>query len=320
MAKTYGGRIRRTGRSAKKRTQRIVAKAKTTSLAGRPGLNVSAAKSSRFFASMPPILRYKTAWYADTSYNIAAGTQDPAYLVYNGYFWIDPLRFDFPVNAGGAAIGVRSWYSAEMKGLFYQYQEARFRTHVFHYDFTSWMIRYVQATSSESENALASGEQPPLQIAVAAVPLSYLRQTANTGGNHSANQAGQLFTGTFDYFSSLTKLPGSRHHVLDNSTKSTCSGSLIIDGYAHNGVLQSMTALNTGWTESVDQPTVSYSYPDPGVNRTVFLVALRFPYLATANSNNRLNLRAAYRMDQHMEFMDKNPAFPYLSGLPQNVA
>ena len=318
MAKTYGGRIRRTGRSAKKRTQRIVAKAKTSVLAAKPGLNVSAAKSARFFASMPPMLRYKTAWYADTSYNVASGVGGDAYLVYNAYFWIDPLRFDYPVNAGGAAIGVRSWYSSEMKGLFYQYQEARFRTHQLHYDFTAWFNRYGGAVTGP-EQSQTTADLPPLQICCATVPLSYLRQGPG-GANHTAAQAGTLYAGSFDYFSALSKSPGSKQYILSNDTKANCSGSMIIDGFAHTGTLQVMTATHTQWTEANDQPTVTFNYPDPGVNRTIFLFAIRFPYLNLPNSNTRLNLRAAYRMDQHMEFMDKNPAFPYLSGLPQNVA
>lgn len=311
MAKTYGGRIRRTGRGAKKRTQRIVAKSKSTSLVGKPGLNVSAAKSARFFASMPPILRFKLPWYADTAYNLITGVGTGAYLVLNGYFFIDPLTFNYAVNSTGTSVGTRAWYSSELKGLFYQYQEGRFRTHQLHYDFTVWLNRDTAATAA-AEIATVSADQPPFQLACAPVPLSYLRN-ATTGNQHAANDAGNLFAGGIDYFSVLTKTSGTRQYTINNMN-TRAQGSMIIDGFEHNGQIQSMTCTHTQWAEAADQPVVTYNYPNPGLNRQVYLFAFRFPYLQTTNSSTRCNLRAAYRLDQHMEFLDKNPAFPYLSG------
>lgn len=311
MAKTYGGRIRRTGRGAKKRTQRIVAKTKSSSLVGKPGLNVSAAKSARFFASIPPILRFKIPWFADTAYILATGNAAPAYSVLNGYFFIDPLNFDSQVNSAGTSVGTRSWYSSEMKGLFYQYQEARYRTHQLHYDFTLWLNRDTAATGA-AEIASVSADQPPFQLACATVPLSYLRN-AGTGNQHGSADAGQVYTQQFDYFSALTKNPGTRQYTINN-TISRAQGSMIIDGFEHNGQIQSMTCTHTQWTEASQQPVVTYTNPNPGIFRQVFLFTFRMPYLTTTNSSTRVNLRAAYRMDQHMEFMDKNPAFPYLAG------
>jgi len=318
MAKTYGGRIRRTGRDAKKRTQRIVAKSRSITLAGRPGLNVSAAKSSRFFASMPPILRFKVPWYCDTAYNFALGQGAGAYLVFNAYWWIDPLRFDYPTNLAAPTVGTRGFYSSEMKGMFFQFQEARFRTHQLQYEFTPWINR-ASAGGTADEIALNSAPQPPVSIACAAVPLSYLRQGPG-GAAHTPAQAGTVYAGSYDYYSVLTKTPGTREYTLTEGSRNKCSGSMIVDGYSHNGTIQSMTCTHTGWTEAAEQPTVIYNYPDPGVNRTVFLFCIRVPYIQTVNGAPRIQLRGAYRLDQHIEFIDKNPAFPYLSALPQNAA
>jgi len=316
MAKTYGGRIRRTGRGAKKRTQRIVAKTKSSSLVGKPGLNVSAAKGARFFASMPPILRFKVPWYADTAYLVATAQGNPAYSVMNGYFFIDPLNFDASVNSTATTVGTRSWYSSEMKGLFYQYQEARYRTHQLHYDFTVWVNRDTASTNA-AEIQSVSASQPPFQLVCSSVPLSYLRNQT-TGNQHTAADAGIVYTFQYDYYSALTKSPGTRQYTINN-VSNRAQGSMIIDGFEHNGQSQSVTCTHTQWTEASQQPVVTFTHPNPGIYRQVYLFAFRMPYLTTTYSGTRINLRAAYRLDQHMEFMDKNPAFPYIAA-PFNSA
>jgi len=312
MAKTYGGRIRRIGR--KRRVQRVVAKRRTSSLAARPGLNVSAAKSARFFASLPPMMRFKIPWYADTVY--VAQTEVvgvPAVpRVWNAYFYLDPLLFDQPVNNVGVGLATQGWYSSEMKGMHYQYSEARFRTHQLHYDFTFSPQRVTNAAVTAAQLA-NTAQTPMISIACMPVPLKYMRTGANVP--HTVAEAGTLFVGGYDYYSALTQTPGAREYTISTLSGSpNCSGSMIIDGFAHNGQSQVQTVNRTAWAQDQDQPVIQYVPANPGTDRTVFLFTLRLPYNPDENCTWRFALRAAYRLDQHMEFYDKTPAFPYTPG------
>lgn len=320
MAKTYGGRIRRTGRSAKRRTQRIVAKSKYSVLAARPGLNVSAAKAARFFASLPPMMRLKTAWHADTNYSISIANN--AASVYTGYFWIDPLRYDYAVNKVGVGAdgtnnrGNRNWFGTEMEAMFFQYGEGRFRTHVLNAQFSLDYTRIF--TGTQTAATIASGQQPPFfQMVCASVPQSFIKQSS--GVAHLVTDAGVFIAGGPDYYSALSKLPGSKSFVLptDGSAQSQKNITMTIDAYEHTGSAQSIIATRE-WLPSNNFPTLAVTHPDPSA-RQVFLFACRFRQLTSAGSIILdYGLRTAYRLDQHMEFVDKVPTWPYLTSGTSN--
>lgn len=320
MAKTYGGRIRRTGRSAKRRTQRIVAKSKSSVLAARPGLNVSAAKAARFFASLPPMMRLKTSWHADTNYSITIA--NTAVSVFTGYFWIDPLRYDYAVNKVGVGAdgtnnrGNRNWFGTEMESMFFQYGEGRFRTHVLNAQFS---LDYTKVfTGTHTAATIASGQQPPFfQMVCAAVPQSFIRQSS--GASHLVTDAGAFISGGPDYYSALSKLPGAKSWILptDGSAQSQKNITMTIDAYEHTGQAQSII-VSREWLPAATFPTLTATQPDPSA-RQVFLFACRFRQL-TSDASIILNygLRAAYRLDQHMEFVDKVPTWPYLASGTSN--
>jgi len=320
MAKTYGGRIRRTGRGAKKRTQRIVAKSKTSTLAARPGLNVSAAKGARFFAGLPPMMRLKTSWHADTNYSITIA--NTAVSVFTGYFWIDPLRYDYAVNKAGVGAdgtnnrGNRNWFGTEMESMFYQYSEGRFRTHVLNAQFCLDYTRVFTGTHTAA--TIASGQQPPFfQMVCATVPQSFIR--TSSGSASLVTDAGVFIAGGPDYYSALSKLPGAKSWVLptDGSAQSQKNITMTIDAYEHTGSAQSII-VNREWLPAASFPTLSITHPDPSA-RQVFLFACRFRQL-TSDASIILNygLRSAFRLDQHMEFVDKVPTFPYLTSGTSN--
>jgi len=312
MAKTYGGRIRRTGRGAKKRVQRIVAKARSTTLAARPGLNVSSARGARFFASLPPMMRLKIPWQADTNYTIAFNLA--ARPILTGYWFIDPLRYDQSINiAGVGADGSntranRGWFSADLESIFFQYSEGRFRTHSLSTDFILEITRNYGVGTTTAE-AFAAARDPTISMCCAAVPLSYLRNAG--GGIHNAADAGSIILGGPDYYSALSKTSGTRSFILtsDGSSRAPQRVTMNIDGFEHNGSIQAMTVEKT-WTPASSLPTLTATHPNPAT-RQVYLFAFRANLTAAVNTVVVMNMRTAYRLDQHMEFYDRTPMWPY---------
>jgi len=313
MARKYGGAIRRTGR--RKGRARLVSKTRApTSMVARPGLNVSAAKSARFFASLPKMMRLKTSWYADTNYFHLVST--PAQTVYTGYWWIDPLRYDYNVNAlGVGANGTnsranRNWFGTEMESMFLQYSEGRFRTHVLSAEFACDYQRSANNTSPAYDH-VSTQVIPTVQIVCAPVPQSFIRNTAGTV--HLITESGVLVMGGPDYFSALTKMPGATTKIIPANGNATAPTrfTMTIDGYEHNGNLQSVTATRT-WAPGDIFPTLTVTHPAPD-QRQVYLFAIRHRTPTTANVVCQINLRASFRLDQHMEFMDKVPLWPYMA-------
>jgi len=276
-----------------------------TPLKASSGLNVS---NPRFFSRLPISLNIKTPWQADTRYTFdtAAGN---GFTTSCSYVFLDPLNIQRVVNADGAVqVGNRSWYSSDMLGLFALYQEGRYRTHVFNYDFVVDYNKQFQAGATAQ--AIGSVSDPSLEICVAAVPLSYLR--TSVGAPHVIAEAGTLYAGV-DYFSALSKEVGVRtHSISSDGSGRKASGSIVIDAFDHDGTSQSITASFT-WAQTSNYPTTVYTMPDPP-NRKVILIAARYKYLGLPGSLiHNLSLRAAYRLDQHMTFLDRVPSFPYVT-------
>jgi len=311
MAKTF--KLRRTGRSAmkyrKKRTTRLQSR---SPYVAKEGLNVS--PSSRYFAPLPYKMDCRTDWLADTRWECGlGGGVDRTIRTESYYVFIDALNMTQYVGTA-ASLGPASkkFWSADMGAMLALYQEAIYRTHVLNVELTADYSRAVD--NGTSQQIIDTTCDPSLHVAVAQVPLSYLRKEDNT--LHTIAQAGYLQSGV-DYYSALTQTPGAKcglvgYGASPTSFKTRC----VIDGYAHNGVQQSITSTMTWDPATQLSPQITYSYPNPG-QRNVYLFAFRFRYIPLAGVTQQLTVRAALKLEQHLVLQDKYPAFPYILGAGQ---
>jgi len=259
------------------------------------------------------MLRLKTAWQADTQYDIIVS--NPGQAIYTGYFWIDPLRYDYAVNRFGVGVdgtnsrGNRNWFGTEMESMFYQYSEGRFRTHVLNVQLSADYFR--NFTPALAANAVQQTLTPlVLQFVCATVPQSFIRTSAAAAS--LVTDAGAVIMNGPDYYSALSKMPGAKSFILptDGSANTQKNLTMTIDGYEHTGSCQSIIATRT-WAPANAAPTLTVTHPDPPA-RQVFLFAFRFRQLSSNEAVTSLGIRAAFRMDQHMEFCDKVSSWPYL--------
>ena len=188
------------------------------------------------------MMRLKTSWHADTNYSITIA--NTAVSVFTGYFWIDPLRYDYAVNKVGVGAdgtnnrGNRNWFGTEMESMFFQYGEGRFRTHVLNAQFSRLhesVHRYPYCRNHcfwPTTSILPNG--------LAAVPQSFIRQSS--GASHLVTDAGAFISGGPDYYSALSKLPGAKSWILptDGSAQSQKNITMTIDAYEHTGQAQSI--------------------------------------------------------------------------------
>jgi len=312
MAKTF--KLRRTGRSAmkyrKKRTTRLQSR---SSYVAREGLNVS--PSTRYFAPLPYKMDMRTDWLADTRWECGlGGGTDRQIRTESYYVFIDALNMTQDVSKSATlSTGCRKFFSADLGAMLALYQEAIFRTHVLNVELTADYSRSVD--NGTAQQIIDTSCDPSLHVAVAQVPLSYLRKEDST--LHTLAHTGTLYAGV-DYYSALTQTPGAKTGLVGYGASPTNFKARIpIDGYAHNGVQQSITSTMT-WDPSTSiSPQITYSYPNPG-QRNVYLFAFRFRYIPLAGVTQQLSVRAALKLEQHLVLQDKYPAFPYLIG--QGVA
>lgn len=308
MAKTF--KLRRTGRSAmkyrKKRTTRTLTR---TPYAAKPGLNVGA--SSRFFSPLPYKMNLRSDWTADTRYNCGLGGGTERVPRTECYYWfIDPLNPTINVNSDATlSAGQRYFVCSSMASMLALYQEAVIRNSVMNIEVTADYQKIVaNGTSTEMRE---SSSEPTVHFACASVPLSYLRTSADV--LHTIANAGTLYGGV-DYYSSLTQSQGARSTTIPWGANSgePFRHRVPIDGYAHNGVQQTITSY-ASWAETAFAPTVTYAFPNPG-QRNVFLFAVRMRYTPLAGVEQAIQLRIAYNLQQHLIFQDKCPNFPYVRG------
>jgi len=165
-------------------------------------------------------------------------------------------------------------------------------------------------TNDSSVGSLNMKHTTVLHVAVASVPLTYLKKYDNTP--HIIGDAGAVFQGT-DYYAALSQQPGCKQLVipLDGSLNSLKSVRIDMDAYEHNGSAQLMRSVSS-WAETADYPTITIAYPAPAA-RNVILFAVRVASTPITNRTNTLYVRCEYRLDQHIVFCDKFPSFPYVT-------
>ena len=308
MAKTF--KLRRTGRSAmkyrKKRTTRTLTR---TPYAAKQGLNVGS--SSRFFAPLPYKMNLRSDWTADTRYNCGLGGGTDKTPRTECYYWfIDPLNPTINVNSDTAlSAGQRYFVCSSMASMLALYQEAVIRNSVMNIEVTADYQKVV--TTGTPIETRESHSEPSIHFACASVPLSYLRTSADA--LHVIANAGTLYNGV-DYYSALTQTQNARSTTISWGSNSgePFRHRIPIDGYAHNGVQQTITSY-ASWAETAFAPTVTYAFPNPG-QRNVFLFAVRARYTPLSGVEQALQVRVAYNLQQHLVFQDKCPNFPYVRG------
>jgi hypothetical protein len=292
----------------KKRTSRLVT---NTTYVAKQGLNVS--PSTRYFAPLPYKMDVRTDWMADTRYEfVLGGGVNNQPRTENMYVFLDPLNMTNPVNNQAYNnMGNRYFWSADMGAMLALYQEAVFRTHVLNMDLAADYTKAV--TAGTGAQPMASTTEPSVLVACAQVPLTYIRRT--DGALQTIANAGIPQQGV-DYYSALTQSPGAKSGVVGwGQGATTWKSRLTIDGYAHNGVQQTITS-SMAWDPAAqgNTPVVTHAYPNPG-QRNVFLIAIRVRYNPVADITQTVHVRASFKLEQHLVLQDKYPAFPYILGL-----
>lgn len=309
MAKKYGGKIRRTGRSTMKykKSGQVLAVKSNPYRVARIGLNTY---STRFFPSFPNKMNVMVPLYNDCRYPfpIANSGNDGEALTTCNFFFLDPLNFDRQVSDNGHDAN-KYWFSPIMKQLFTVYGEARVRTSVLKYEVTCEYSRRIGAAPSPSE--VSSRYEPVVQLACASVPLNYLKKSA--GSQFAITDAGQLW-GFVDYFAALTQMPGAKTFQIPiTGDRQAQKGQLVIDGYDHDGTAQIIRSTIT-WagTGGPTTPTATIAYPVTET-RNVFLFAFRTRGMKFANVEQVIIPRFAFKLETHMTFVDSVPPMPYVT-------
>jgi len=308
MAKTF--KLRRTGRSTMKYRKRRTTRTLTrNNYVARPGLNVGA--SSRFFSPLPYKMNLRSDWMADTRYTLGLGGGVAKVPRTECYYWfIDALNPTININSDNTmGDGPRYFFCASLGSMLALYQEAVYRNSVMNVEITADYQKII-ADNALQTNYDSAGE-PTVHVACAQVPLSYLRNSNDV--LHTIANAGTVYNGV-DYYSALTQAQKAKSGTLGwgSTPGDPFKSRMTIDGYAHNGVQQTITSF-TSWAPQATVPTIVPAYPNPG-QRNVFLFAVRLRYTPLLNVDQFIQMRVAYKLDQHLVFQDLAPAFPYIRG------
>lgn len=312
MAKKYGGRIRRTGRSTmkyKKSGQALAVKSNPYRVA-RIGLNTY---STRFFPALPNKMNAMIPLFADCRYicPFANSGNDNTSVATCNFFFIDPTNFDRAVaNPSTGAVGHQYWFSNIFKPLMGVYSESIIRTSVLKFDMTAeWAKRYGAAATSNAE--LNGLQTPVVQLAYASVPLGYIRKS--TGAQMVINDAGELWTGV-DYYAALTQMPGARNVVIPVSgDRPSVKGQLKIDGYDHDGAAMVIRSDVTWNPTAGSSPSITVGWPSDTRQRNVFLFAIRACGLKFANIPQEIVARFCFKLEEHLTFQDSIPPMPLVT-------
>jgi len=295
----------------KRRTTRTLTR---NNYVAKPGLNAGA--SSRFFSPLPYKMNLRSDWTADTRYNLGLGggtSREPRTECY--YWFIDSLNPTININSdANLSAGQRYFVCSSMASMLALYQEAVIRNSVMNVEVTADYQKVVDnGTGIEIRESYSD---PTIHFACAPVPLSYLRNSVDA--LHTIANAGTLYSGV-DYYSALTQSQKARSTTIGWGSSATqpFRHRMPIDGFAHNGVQQTITSY-ASWAETAFSPTVTYAFPNPG-QRNVFLCAVRIRYTPLLGVEQSVQMRVAYNLQQHLVFQDKLPEFPYVRGLG-NVA
>lgn len=312
MAKKYGGKIRRTGRSVmkyKRAGQTLAVKSNPFRVA-RQGLNTY---STRFFPALPNKMNAMVPLYADCRYMLTfanAGGENTSQASCH-YFFVDPTNFDRDVsNPSTNAAGHQFWFSNIFRPLMGVYSEAIIRTSVLKFEVTAEATKRYGTTATTNPE-LNSTQTPLLQLAYAPVPLSYIRKAA--GGQMAITDAGTVWTGV-DYFTALTQMPGARNHVIPlTGDRGSVKGSMKIDGYEHDGAAMVIRSDVTWNANAGSSPQITLWWPGDTRQRNVFLFAFRVCGLKFTNISQEILARFAYKMDNHLTFQDCVPPMPFIT-------
>jgi len=290
----------------KKRTSRLLSNA---SYVAKPGLNVGA--STRFFSPLPYKMNLRSDWVTDSRYRLGLGGGVAKVPRTECYYWfVDALNPTINVNSDNT-IGTanRYFFCSSMGSMLALYQEAVIRNSVMNVEVTADYQKVIADNALQTNYDSAS--EPTIHFACAQVPLSYLRNSADA--LHTIANAGTLYNGV-DYYSSLTQSMRAKSTTIGwgSSPGEPYRTRIPIDGFAHNGVQQTITSY-TSWDPASTSPTVTLAFPNPG-QRNVFLFAVRIRYTPLLNVDQFVELRAAYNLNQHLIFQDKTPDFPYNRG------
>lgn len=291
----------------KKRTSRILTR---SPYVAKQGLNVS--PSSRYFSPLPYKMDVRTDWLGDTRYEHILGggiTITPRTECH--FVFLDPLNMTNPINSSGyVGVGNQYFWSADMGAMLQLYQEAVIRSSVLNMELTADYLCSIN--NNVPEQAYESANKPTINFACAQVPLTYLRTSA--GALFTIAAAGTPQQGV-DYYSALTQAPGAKCGTITyGESGSTFKARLTIDGYAHNGVQQTITS-SMNWVPAAQGsiPVITNAFPNPG-QRNVFLLAWRYRYNPVSDVVQTVQVRASFKLEQHLVLQDKYPAFPYILG------
>lgn len=305
MAKKYISRLKR---YKKRRTSTL--RRRNPYSVGRIGLNTM---GTRFFPALPPRMQLKVPFYADTKMTtnlfLAAQTTVGASYTNCFYWFMDPLDMNRDILTLGHQASTK-FYSSLFYGMMNMYGEGQFRTHQLSMDLTAEYFKLVANAAGPQESFTRT--DPVVHFACGPMALQYLRNSV--GNQHIAADAGIIFSGV-DYYSALTQSPGCKSYTIATSgDRKPVKTSVMIDGYAHDGVTQSVKSAIT-WTPQTagnppSMPVSVLTYPNPA-NRNVILCALRVRGVYYTNMTQTVSLRMSLKLDQHMTFIDPYPQFPY---------
>jgi hypothetical protein len=261
-------------------------------------------------------MNLRSDWMADTRYTLGLGGGVAKVPRTECYYWfVDAINPTININSDvNLSAAHRYFFCSSMGSMLALYQEAVIRSSVMNVEVTADYQKIIADNALQTNYDSAS--EPTIHFACAQVPLSYLRTSADV--LHTAANAGTLYNGV-DYYSSLTQSMKAKSATIGwgSSPGDPFKTRIPIDGFAHNGVQQTVTSY-TSWDPAATTPTVTLAFPNPG-QRNVFLFAVRIRYTPLLNVDQFVQMRVAYNLQQSLVFQDKTPDFPYARGVGNAV-
>jgi len=261
---------------------------------------------TKVFAPLPHRMGVKQPFQTDPRWDVSAvtGMGITPGIPSQTYMFLDLINMNQPTNRGP----IRAyWHNTSHYGLCNVYQEF------------SYSMTYLHGTMylDAIYPGVASAAVQTVQVAVAVVPLTFLRDRTGTG--HSPADTGTFYSGV-DYFSMISGMPNCKIMQLVSDGSTNPKFNLKIDSFDHFNarVRAECTVANNLVNPATGVPRVDVTYPT-FADQEVALFAFRW----LARDGTQFQVRANLTCDQHFAYSNPRPTTQYLvydqaTGQPDN--